>query len=80
VLGTYRYQVDRQNTTGIRKLWAIPTIRDLSAFEAVMHAAINDIIATWKGRANIFHMEKGELKVSCTNKDRRIKEIFLEFA
>jgi len=67
MLGTYRHQVERQNTTGIRELWALPTIRDLPASKAVMHTAIGDIIATWKGRANTFRTEKGELKVSCTN-------------
>jgi hypothetical protein len=80
VLGIYRHQANRQNTTGTRELWALPTIRDLSAFKAVMHTAIKDIIAAWKGRANTFHTEKGELKVSCINKGRHLTEIFLKYA
>ena len=64
---SHRHQADRQNTTGTRELWALPTIRDLSASKAVMQTAIGDIIAAWKGRANTFRTEKGELKVSGMN-------------
>ena len=54
---SHRHQADRQNTTGTRELWALPTIRDLSASKAVMQTAIGDIIAAWKGRANTFRTE-----------------------
>ena len=64
---SHRHQADRQNTTGTRELWALPTIRDLSASKAVMQTAIGGIIAAWKGRANTFRTEKGELKVSGMN-------------